>query len=129
MNEPIMRIAVIFCCLGMGAGPLVQRVGCCCATAADIADRFSEERKCCCCPEDAPPLLPGKCDCPAAVRTFEAIPAFAIKNFADDLSTVEAVFTSPFQTVRPGETTLWEVVENLRPPRVSRHVLFCTFLE
>jgi len=131
MNEPIMRIAAIFCCIGMGAGPLIQRHGCCCATAAEIAKKFDEEQRseCCCSEKSSPVPDPSKCDCPVVAKSFEAIPSFAIKNFADDLSAVEAVFTSPFQTSLPGDSALWEVVENLRPPRVSRHVLFCTFLE
>ena len=132
MNESIMRIAAVFCCLGMGLGPVMQRYGCCCATAAEISRRLvDEQRSECCCGEQNDTSLPdsSKCDCPVASKSFEAVPSYAIKNFADDLWAVEAVFTSPFQVSRPGDSSQWEVVENLRPPRVSRHVMFCTFLE
>jgi hypothetical protein len=129
--EPFMRIAVVFCCMGMGAWPLMQRCGCCCTTAAQIADRFDAEQRCeFCCPEPMPESDPAShCPCPLALRTFEAVPSFAIKPFTVDQSMVEAVFGSPFQIAHPSGDSHWEVVENLRPPRVSRHVLFCTFLE
>jgi hypothetical protein len=131
MNDPIMRIAAIFCCVGMGVGPVVLRHGCCCAMAAQIAEEFDEEQcsECCCHKKSSPVPDPSKCDCPAVSKSFVAVPSSAIKNFADDLSAVEAVFASPFQTSLPGDSSLWEVVENLRPPRVPRHVLFCAFLE
>ena len=127
MSEPIMRIAAIFCCMGMGVWPLMQRCGCCCTTALEYADRVIDEQ-CCerCCPDqtDQQP-----CHCPLAARSFEAIPNFAIKNFTQDHSLVESVFSSPFQVSLPGDSALWEVVENLRPSRVPRHVMFCTYLE
>ena len=127
MSEPIMRSAVIFCCMGMGVWPLVQRCGCCCTTAVEFADRFEEEQRCeHCCPTPQPE---GECLCPLDTRTFEAIPSFAIKQFAEDHSLVEAIFSSPFQLSKPGDSSLWEVVENVRPPRVPRHVMFCTYLE
>lgn len=131
MNEPSMRIAVVFCCMGMGAWPLMQRCGCCCTTAAQIADRFDAEQRCrLCSPESsAGSDCESQCACPLDLRTFEAVPSFAIKPFTVDQSMVEEVFGSPFQIARPSADTHWEVVENLRPPRVSRHVMFCTFLE
>ena len=130
MNESMMRFAAVFCCLGMGCGPLVQRYGCCYATATEIADRFHQEQL----PASSGELNDHTLDStswesPPAVKSFEAVPSLAIKNFAEDHAILEAVFTSPFQAVIPGDSSLWEVVENLRPPQVSRHVLFCTTFE
>src|SRR5260370_746288 len=116
MKEPIMRAAAIFCCIGMGFGPVMQRYGCCCATVAEIAQKLHDEQCSECCQEsDTSAPAPSSCDCPVAAKSFEAVPGFAIKNFADDLWAVEAVFTSPFQGSKPGDSSLWEIVENLRP--------------
>jgi len=135
MSDLVRQFAVAVCCLGMGAWPVMQHYGCCCATVASLADKFDAEQRadCCCGHEPAPPVAPApdpsKCKCPVAAKAFEAIPSFAIKTYTQDFGYVDAVFTSAFQAARPNDETLWEVVENLRPSRVPRHVLFCAFLE
>ena len=131
MNEPTKRIVAILCCVYLGVSPFVQRHACSCAIVAEIAQKSDEEqcRECCRHEQTCPVPQPSKCDCPAVSKSFEAIPNSAIKNFADELSAVEAVVASPFQTSVPGDSSLWHVVENLRPPSVPRHVLFCSFLK
>ena len=127
MNEPLLRIVVAFCSIGMGIWPLMQRCGCGCTTALEFAERVAHEQRCDAClfPDDSP--LPSRRA--TLVRSFEAVPNFAIKNFSQDHSLVEEVFSSPFQGSRPGRSAFWEVVENLSPPQVPRHVMFCTILE
>ena len=134
MCEPILRVGVMFCCLGMGVLPLAQRCGCCCAIPAGTVNRLHSEPRCCdACSHDehAPSPDPSKCRCPVASRSFEAIPSFAIKikNDADELSPDAAVFTSRFQVSHPGDSGLREVMDSAHPPKVPRHVLFCRFLE
>ena len=134
MSDVVRQIAAAVCCLGMGAWPIMQHYGCCCATAATLAQKLDDEQVCECCRHDpTPPTSPApdssKCPCPVAAKAFEAVPAYAIKTYTQDFGYVDAVFTSAFQAAHPGEERLWEVVENLRPPGVPRHVLFCTFLE
>jgi hypothetical protein len=122
MYEPILRAAAVFCCLGMGAWPLMQRCGGCFASAVEIAERIDREQ----CRTFAPAAEPYR---PADLRVFEAVPSFAIKNFTEDLSMVESVFTSAFQVTHPGDQTVWEIVQHLPPARLPKHVLFCTMLD
>ena len=127
MNEPLLRSAVAFCSIGMGIWPLMQQCGCGYTTALEFAERVAVEQRCDACRVQDDSQVPSRR--PILVRSFEAVPNFAIKNFSQDHSLVEEVFSSPFQGSRPGLSAFWEVVENLSPPQVSRHVMFCTFLE
>jgi hypothetical protein len=127
MNEPLLRISAVFCCIGMGAWPLMQRCGTCCSTAVEIAELVECEHW----GGDIPALedmLVGN-SLLGSVRSFESVPNFAFRNFTQDHSMVEDVFSSPFQASRPGRAALWEVVENLSPHQIPRHVMFCTVLE
>lgn len=127
MNEPLLRISAVFCCIGMGAWPLMQRCGTNCATALEIAERVECEQW----GEQIPTLetlLVGS-SLSGPIRSFESVPNFAFRNFTQDHSMVEDVFSSPFQASRPGRAALWEIVENLSPHQMPRHVLFCTVLE
>lgn len=121
MSDPILRAAVICCGLGMGVWPTVQRNGCCCATPREIAD-ILRDAEC----RERIPCAAFTVDIPAPIKMFEFVPAYAIKNYTEDYRDVEAVFTSVFQQAGRGSSNMWEVVENIPPAGVPRHVLFCT---
>jgi hypothetical protein len=133
MSDVVHRIAAAVCCLGMGVLPVLQHYGCCCAaTTSSLVSQSDSAPLHDCCSHNTAPTIPqpnDDCQCPVAAKSLNAAPLPTVTHVDRNPSGVDAVLTSALQFTITTDQQRWEALENPPPPKVARHVLFCTFLE